>query len=456
MYYVIAYIILINLRPFFAGGGMGTMLKFVPNAVLALGILHYMFMGQGKLFFPKVYSKSYFTLWIAFLGVFILSLMRTAYPSATMVGLVNDSTSIILLNLLVYVVIGYEMRRNPDFDEVLNKNTLRILAAGGILIGIFLFAYIVGYSHPSATLQRKGELGVLLKLVGISYIKKNVPFTWGMHPNTISIIAGGLFMCTVLLYMLTRQKLRTRNLLILCGLVCLGFMLVGDSRGTVLMSFLAFTFVFMSTRFRMEGSLRAFVLLVPFLPFLFVGLLQLLGSTGALTEVSRTGDAENVSTLSSRTVIWDECMKEVTKFKGIHLIGWGEHGESPAGVSARYAPMFGNSEYEYGYDLIVTHNLFFQCFFDIGYLGTALFLFALLMALNNSIFLYNKGFNQALFFIGFILYYVLSGTLESNFGNHNRAYNEIMMIVVMGAIAFKNEYIRLSRLYEYEQGEMFG
>ena len=456
MYYVIIYIILINLRAFFGGGGMGVMLKFLPNGILLLGILHYMFMGQGKLFFPKVFSKSYFTLWAAFLGVFVLSLARTAYPTATMTGLINDTTSIVLLNLLVYVYIGYELRRNPNFEEVFNKTTLRLLAAGGILIGIFLLSYAIGYNHPSATLQRKGELGVILKLIGISYIKKNVPFTWGMHPNTVSIIAGGLFMGTVLLFMLTRQKVQTRNLLLLCAFVCFGFMLVGDSRGTFLMSFLAFVFVFMSTRFKMEGSLRAFVLLVPLLPFLFVSLMQVLGSTGALSEVSRSGDAENVSNLSARTVIWDECMKEVSKFKGIHLVGWGEHGESTAGVSARYAPMFGASEYSYGYDLIVTHNLFFQCFFDIGYLGTIIFLAALLMALNNGIFLYNKGFNQSLFYIGFILYYVLSGTLESNFGNHNRAYNEILMIIVMGIIAFKNEYIRLSRMYEFEQEEMFG
>ena len=185
-----------------------------------------------------------------------------------------------------------------------------------------------------------------------------------MHPNTIGIFAGATFTMGAVLFYLTKQKGKTRSLVIGIILVCLAFMLVADSRGTFLMVFFGGMFSVMAYHFKMTGFLRAFVLTVPLLPFAFVSLMGVVGTSSAAAEMSRTGNADNVATMSARTLIWDECMKEVTKPKPIHLVGWGEHGESPSGVAARYAPIFG-SGYPEGYTLIVTHNLFFQCFLSL-------------------------------------------------------------------------------------------
>ncbi|MEM6807206.1 MAG: O-antigen ligase family protein, partial [Bacteroidota bacterium] len=247
---------------------------------------------------------------------------------------------------------------------------------------------------------------------------------------------------------------KTRSLVIAIILACLTFMLLADSRGTFLMVFFAGVLTVLAFHFRMSGFLRVFVITVPVLPFLFVSMMSVVGTSDAAAEMSRTGNADNVATMSARTIIWEECMKEVTKPKPIHLVGWGEHGESPAGVAARYGPLFG-SVYPEGYTLIVTHNLFFQLFFDVGYIGMFIFLGALLLAMNNGLFLYKRGYRIGLVYVALILYYVLSGILESNFGNHNRSYNEVLMMTVIAVIALKNEYIRLQKMYEREQEEFF-
>ena len=454
MVYVLIYFFLINLRPLVGASGTGVLLKFLPNAILLYGALRYFVIGKGKLFFPKVFRESHFHSWMLFLTVFVISLLRTAYPSATAIGTFNDFVSIFLINLLVFGYVGSQVRKTGDFEKVLNATAIWIIAIPAAVILWYVIIYAIGYNHPSAMLQRGGELAVVLKLVGIKFIKKAVPYTWGMHPNTIGIFAGATFTMGAVLFYLTKQKGKTRTLVIGIILVCLAFMLVADSRGTFLMVFFGGMFSVMAYHFKMTGFLRAFVLTVPLLPFAFVSLMGVVGSSDAAAEMSRTGNADNVATMSARTLIWDECMKEVTKPKPIHLVGWGEHGESPSGVAARYAPIFG-SGYPEGYTLIVTHNLFFQCFFDIGYLGIIIFLGSLLLAMNNGLFLYKRGYKVGLVFVSLILYYVLSGILESNFGNHNRSYNEVMMITVMAVIALKNEYIRLQHIYEREQEEFF-
>ena len=94
-------------------------------------------------------------------------------------------------------------------------------------------------------------------------------------------------------------------------------------------------------------------------------MMGILAQTSLANVIARgDGGAQNLSTLSARSVIWEECLKEVADPKAQHLIGWGEHGQAKAGVSQRYAHIFPEDFYEDGReDLVVTHNFFFQTFF---------------------------------------------------------------------------------------------
>ncbi|MEZ4830201.1 MAG: O-antigen ligase family protein [Bacteroidia bacterium] len=364
------------------------------------------------------------------------------FPNVTVTGLLNDSLSIIFLNILVYSALGFQFRRPDNFDKMFTKGTLQAIMVPSALIAFMLFLYIIGYNDPTTKLRRQGEEAIILKLIGISLQKKAIPYTEGTHPNTISIFAGATLVMTLVSLFLLEVTRKEKIILYINAAICAAFMLIADSRGTILSFVVTLAMVYATYKVRFTGALRVFIVVVPFLPFLFSGLLAAFADSPMLAQFARSGDTKNLTTLSSRSIIWEECLEEVLEPKTIHVFGFGEHGQSTAGVSARYAYIFPSDAYEN--DLIVTHNMFFQSFFDVGYLGTFFFLGALFLCLNNAIFLYNKGYKAGLVYIGFIVYFVLSGTLESTFGNHNRPYTQTLMTVLMAIVFFKNEYTRLS------------
>ncbi|MEZ4775554.1 MAG: hypothetical protein R3D00_20380 [Bacteroidia bacterium] len=439
MYYIIAFFLVVNLKGL-TGGSLA--FKFLPNFILLLGIFRYSFFSKGKVYLRKMYVESNFTMYGLYLIVFLVSLLRTAFPNATFTGLLNDTLSVIFLNLLVYSALGYQFRNPDNFEKLFNKGTLQAIMIPSALIAFMLFLYIIGYNDPTTKLRRQGEEAIILKLIGISLQKKAIPYTEGTHPNTISIFAGATLVMTLVALWLLEVTRKEKIFLYVNAVVCAAFMLIADSRGTILSFVVTLAMVYATYKVRFTGALRVFILVVPFLPFLFSGFLAAFADSPLLAQFARSGDTKNLTTLSSRSIIWEECLEEVLEPKPMHIIGFGEHGQSTAGVSARYAYIFPKDAYEN--DLIVTHNMFFQSFFDIGYLGTFFFLGALFLCLNNAIFLYNKGYKAGLVYIGFILYFVLSGTLESTFGNHNRPYNQTLMTIMMAIVFFKNEYTRLS------------
>ncbi len=451
MEYILGYFFLQNLRTVVLDGMGAQLLKFLPNSVLLLGALHYLLKGHGKIFFPRVKTTTHLGIWFIFLLLFAVSLLRTAYPTATAVGTINDCFSIIFLNLVCYLWVGAEVRKGQDFELVFNRVVFRFLIIIGVVLTFYCFLYFVGYKDPRTPLQRGGELNVLLKLFGIQLMKKMIPYTASMHPNTVSIWAGATFIMASIYWYVVKKSIKDNIWILAILLFSIIFMLIADSRGTALMAVAGIGLVAITYFSNATGFLRIFVLSVPLLPFAFMLGLQAMSSASFLSTFSRTGDTENVTTMSGRTHIWAECIKEIEKFKMQHLFGWGEHGQSTAGVSKNYVMWFGEDEYEYGYDLIVTHNFFFQVFFDIGYLGVLVFMISSLAVMNGAIYLYKRGFKVALVFVGMSLYYVLSGALESNFGNHNRSYNEVMMMSFMIMLAFKNEFLRLQQQYERDQ-----
>ncbi len=451
MPFILSYFVLQNLRTVVLDGMGEQLLKFLPNSVLLFGALYYMAKGKGKIFFPRIKTGFHLFVWLVFLLLFVLSLLRTAYPTATPIGTFNDSFSIIFLNLVCFLWVSVEVRKNPNFEEVFNRVVFQFLIILGVVLTFFCFLYFLGYKDPRTPLQRGGELNVLLKIIGISLMKKMIPYTESMHPNTVSIWAGAVFIMAMIYWYVVKKTLKRTMWLYAIMLFAGIFMLIADSRGTALMVVLGVALVAITYFSNATGFLRVFILAVPFLPFLFMAGLQAMAGASFLSTVSRDGDAANVTTMSGRTYIWAECIKEINKFKMQHFVGWGEHGQSTAGVSKNYTQWFGEEEYEYGYDLIVTHNFFFQVFFDIGYLGVLMFMISSLAVMNGAIFLYQRGYYAALVFVGISLYYVLSGILESNFGNHNRSYNEVMMMSFIILLTFRNEFERLQQQYTREQ-----
>lgn len=445
MTYALLYFFLFNAKIFL---GATPLLKFLPNAILLFGIIRYTALKKSKLYFKVPLLSSHLYLWIGFLLIFSVSILRTAREGATFIGHFNDLASIFLFCLLIYLFISSRFRfaryYNPAFFEfVLTRYTLKILRIPTIAVTVLFAIYLIGYNHPATVIMRNGEPMVMLKALGISMVKKAVPFTGGTHPTLFGIWAGATFVMNAMALATIWLKRGKRRKMYFGEIAILGFLIFADSRGTMLITLLTVLVVYLCFKFRIAGFLRWFVLIVPVLPFVFTASMGFFAQTSFAEKVARGNQGvENLTTLSARTVIWQECLEEIRDPDPIHLVGWGEHGQGTAGVARRYAHIFPKDHYE-DTGLIVTHNFFFQAFFEVGYLGIGFILLVLFVGMNHAIKLYHRGFRVSLIYIGFLVYFVLSGALESTFGNHFKAYTLVFMMMTTALYTFRSEYNRM-------------
>ncbi|MEO0469428.1 MAG: O-antigen ligase family protein, partial [Bacteroidota bacterium] len=364
MGYIVVFFFLINSKAFL---GSSVALKFLPTFVLLLGVVKYYRVRKASFTFRPPTFTSRTWIYILFLLFFNISLARTAYPNATPVGLLNDTLAIIMIFLVAYGHVTSQFRTEVNFDDVYTRETLRMLLVPSVIIALFLLFYAVGYNHPSTKLRRQGEDMVILGALGIKLAKKAIPFT-GQHPNLIGVWAGATFIMTFLGYITLKNITpKVRRLLLINTAIIGFFLLLADSRGTVFSTVMTTAIVFLTYKFRMQGVLRVFTIIVPIMPFVFVTMMATFADSALFSTFARSGGTQNLTTLSARTVIWEECLKEIRDLDTPHIFGWGEHGQSTAGVSKNYRDIFPPDSYEN--DLIVTHNMFFQAFFDIGYVG---------------------------------------------------------------------------------------
>ncbi len=440
MLYALAYFLLLNFRSIL---GSLAIFKFLPNLILLIGVIAYMRPQKGRLYLAPASQSSKIGFFVLFLVLWSISILRTGREGASVVGHMNDLATIFFFPLVLYQYLNVKFRENVNFDEIFTRETLKMLMIPSMVIAGMLGLYAVGYNHPSTTVIRMGEDMVILKALGINMVKKAIPFTPKTHPNSFGIWAGGTFVLNAIAILVLQVSKRIKYLLYFNGLVIFGFLLFADSRGTLFSTGVTGIIVYLTYKFRMAGILRALIVIVPVMPFVFISLMGLISQTSIADKMSR-GDkgAQNISTLSSRTTIWDACLEEIKDPKPIHFIGWGEHGQKMSGVSMVYAYMFPEDEWE-NPELIVTHNFFFQAFFDTGYIGALLIMYVLLAAMNNAIFLYNKGYRAGLIYIAFLVYYVLSGALESTFGNHFRAYTLLFLLLTVYIFTFRSAYDKM-------------
>ncbi|MEL7532645.1 MAG: O-antigen ligase family protein [Bacteroidota bacterium] len=445
MAYALLFFYLFNAKIFF---GATPLLKFLPNVILFLGVIRYTALNKARIYFKLPTLSSHIYLWVAFLLIWGISILRTAREGATMIGHINDLASIFLFSLVIYLFISsrYRFARyyNPAFfDFVLTRYTLKLLRIPTVAVTILFFIYAIGFNHPSTVIMRNGEPMVILKALGISLAKKAVPFTGGTHPTLFAIWAGATFAMNVMALATVWLKRGKRRKMYFNVLAILGFLIFADSRGTMLITLLTVTVLYVCFKFRLAGILRWFVLVVPLLPFIFTISMGFLAQTSYADILARGNQGpENLSTLSARTVIWNECLEEIQDPTPIHFVGWGEHGQGPAGVARRYAHIFPPDHYD-DVSLIVTHNFFFQAFFEVGYLGVSIILLVLFVGMNHAIKLYHRGFRVSLVYIGFLVYFVLSGALESTFGNHFKAYTLLFVMMTTALYTFRSEYSRM-------------
>ncbi len=422
--------------------GDNVLTDLLPLVALALGVGRFAFIEKQQLYVGLHWNKKNLAFYFLSFLVFIIAVARVnSEQLAGGLGYITLLLKYILFSVFMYLFISYQFRNNNGFE----KNVQRILYVFFLTIAIeaafYFVLYVTLYNRAEAP-PDGGEAHLVLGMLGIYYEKRLMPIV-NAHPNTMGIYVGGVVVMAILLMGQKGIGKQLKKLLwIFIGIGGL-FLLLVDSRGTIINTLMAALGVYLLSRTRFLGVVRIMPILTPLLPFIMLSVLALISESGLGSQVSRAdGD---LATGNNRSAIWEECVKELSEPKLKHFIGYGAMGHAAAGVSEKYSWIFGTGE---AAKSMVTHNYFFQMVFDMGYFGTLIFFAFLFTILTNAVRMYRNGYTRALAVIGFLVYFMLSGTSESIYGIYNKSYYLVFTTVVIFMAISYNEYMKSKFSYE--------
>ncbi len=407
----------------FSGLLPGTLIKVYP--VLLLGSVTYYFAGRQKgtigLGTARLDSGM---LWFGVLmGLLILTLVRSNLPGGTMVGVINTTAATVLLLAVVYAFAErqFQLRAEAGFGHNFRLVSMLLLSVPLVLIMYNLITFIVfsGNAPPMVEGFEATHAVFLKGLTGITVMKRVVPFSWD-QPNSLGGFAGaGLLMCLTALTFAGSSRIR--KYLYVTALSALVLLLLIDSRANFFNLAVAGVVILFCVRGKQLKLAYALVLTLPVLPTLFLLFTQFAAQVDFLKQFSRSEN--DLATGNSRKEIWENCQAVLNDFQFDHLWGYGQYGHLASGVADRYAHVTG------GWDNnVVAHNVYYQTVFDMGYLGVAALMAVLLTALRAAGQLWRAGHREALLFVAFIAYFVVSGTTESVFNFYNKYYTLLTLI----------------------------
>ncbi len=421
--------------------GHNPLFVVAPHAVLLLGIIQNGFFERGKLYIGLHWNKQNVSLYFLYFALVVLSMLRISSVSGgaadNLSATISGLSRVIQYNIFLYLFFSHQYRNGENFSKI-SQQLFQIVLLAVVLDVLFYTVLYVG-KHDSAPTFGEGD-NVLLGAMGVHIEKKNLPYT-GAHPNVVGIYAGALIVVCILALITTKGKGWFRKFLFFSLFVCGLFVVMADSRGTVINIFLATGAVLLFRWLRILSQLRWIVILSPLLPFLMLLFLKTFADSSVLNSVSRNeGELESGN---SRGMIWDYCVAELMEPKPQHFIGYGINGQYGAGVSPKYSRFFGEGG---AANEVVTHNYFLQSLFDIGYIGTFIMLYVIVLGFNNLVFLHKRGSRFALPLLGFFTYYMLSGTSESSIGLYFPTYYMIATMFLLFIFITKDESVHRDQM----------
>jgi|GEM_PF-3355863 len=431
-YFPIVYLALsIDMEAFM---GENLLTDLFPLAVLGMGVARFAFIEEQQLYVGSHWNKQNVVLYFLSFLVFNIAAARVNSEEISGgLGLITMLLKFTLFPVFVYLFISYQFRNNESFERNVQRILYIIILTMAIEAAFYLLLYLGFYNQSVLNSEEGAESHLVLSLIGVYFEKRLMPFI-DAHPNTMGIYIGGVL--TMVMLIVGQKGLSKKLKTMLWAFTAIGwlFLLLVDSRGTIVNTVMATVAVYFLAKTRFLGILRIMPVLTPFLPFIMLAVLSFMAESGLGSQVSRQeGD---LATGNNRSAIWEECVKELSEPKIQHFIGYGSMGHYAAGVSQKYAWIFGGEMA----DSMVTHNYFFQMVFDIGYIGTFIFFIFLYMVLSNAIRAYRMGFPRALSVVGFLTYFMLSGTSESVYGIYNKSYYMVFTSFVLFLILSYNEF----------------
>jgi O-antigen ligase len=239
-------------------------------------------------------------------------------------------------------------------------------------VALNVVLYFVGFRF--STPRPETGSAQLLSLIGIHTTRTSLPLSPGLN-GMGEAAALSLVICVALA---ARGQGRLRWVSMAGVPVSLTAILLTDSRGPLAYGVVALILLIVVPRWA-RRTVALIPLLLPVAPAI---ILFVLGQLGSLTEsLNRNAGNGSFVTATGRSKIWSIVAQFLSHPHAEDLIGYGAYGQVRSGVGYQYAYLFSYDEHP---EFSNVHNIALQTILDMGYLGLALFLFFLVVAVNSA------------------------------------------------------------------------
>jgi hypothetical protein len=426
MYYVFFVLLTIILDGEHLSFGGGKVLEMLGLVVMFAGCIRYLPIRYSRFYFLPTLNIYGFLLYILFLMIMIVSFWRTSSFVTTHINILKITTLYVFFPLLLYFV----FQDNVSKGKSTGKELLILMIHA---LGIFCFLNLL-YIVLNPTFLSGGA--TVFKIIGISTKKIKFSLYDHVHPNSIGVMGAYLVvLCTGFVMNIKSKEFKENGLFkiyIFLGIIILS---IGDSRGTFFSTFLCIIILFFIIKAKSYGLLKLSVLVLPLSHIIFILILQNVADTEVMSSISR--NSSELATGNSRKFIYNAANDVLMDVKPIHFIGYGEYGVYAAGITEKYVHKFGELTQRKQLMVSVAHNSALQAILDVGYLGLLIYILLLIIIFHQSEKLIETGHKHFVVIPYFIVFYLITGISESNFGKYwNSSFILFVYLTLVVVLAY--------------------
>jgi O-antigen ligase len=298
-----------------------------------------------------------------------VALLRGAHGHiyGSMQSAINQTTTYLIFVLLGAVAVGTAATR-----EDRNRRATLVALAPITYVAVNVLMQLAGLHNKNPEGISAGYSSQLLGFLGLHGVREKLPLATSINLFSIPVAAG---LAAVVALRLRAPGTISRALAWAAGGACVYALLLGDSRGALIVALAIIAWVLLSRRMAGASGVAAIVPLLPVIVILVVGFL---GHSGAATELSRGSTAgTSIATATGRFYIWQGTWDVLKHFPVQEFYGWGAGGQQPSGASLHYAWVFPGNPRAIS---VFTHDIVLQTLVDTGIIG----LIALVAALATT------------------------------------------------------------------------
>lgn len=365
-----------------------------------------------------VYKKNRYLEWfIVIVLMYVVAYFR-AYIYST---LKLSETIVALFHLLTIILFAVSVFIFSDEKNYCIRYGIWLSLSLYVFINVVL--QVAGFANPHEIILLLGTgQSQLASIFGFTLYRDQFPIAVGL--NNFGLIAG-ISLLVSLLVLVNEKKTSLRVAGLLSLFSSFYAMLIVDSRANFILVFVVFI-ILVSTPIKLKSGISYLVLFAPLmLGVMYLVLINL--PPDIMSLIARTQDADDLYTMSDRTIIWYAIIDKLKQFTPVQLFGYGIYGQTTSGVSQDYLTVF-NTWLSNSSERFSAHNFSLQSILDIGYVGFLLVLVYYYTATRYLITLYCLNKDQGLLYLcSIVVYTMLTGSTEISGTVY---YPEVFMILI--------------------------